>query len=392
MIISKPLVSILVAVYNIEDYVEECLRSICSQSYTNIEIIVVDDGSMDSSGKICDGIADFDRRVISYHKANGGLVSARKYALERARGEFVLQVDGDDSIKYDMVEKLLERALNTDADVVQCGFECSDGRMFEYPDMTDDLTDEVRKDIMEKWLSMRPVFDSQGVTKLCKKSFMQHTYSKVPDDCSYSEDWIFFVDIVKNAVRISSLSECLYEYRIRDNSLSNHKNYDIAYLIDNDRMMNLLYQRICDYFPYIDMTILERWYMDRRCNTLRSVIKSKYGRDILEYSTDLASILRGKKVIIYGAGKMGKEVLADLSKYEDIEIVAWADKNAKDVQTDYRKVYDADILNSTNYDVVVVAIANEDKAKEVALEISDKYNITQEKIIWEYRRERRCLI
>ena len=109
-------ISVVVPVCNIEAYIGECIESIIAQSYENLEIILVDDGSEDGSGKICDAYAKKDSRIRVIHKENGGLVSARKAGLGIAKGEYISCVDGDDWIDPQMYQKLM--SMNADADVI----------------------------------------------------------------------------------------------------------------------------------------------------------------------------------------------------------------------------------------------------------------------------------
>ena len=94
----QPLISIIIPIYNISEYLAHCIESVQAQTYTKLEIILVDDGSTDSSGTICDRYAARDERIVVIHKKNGGLVSARKAGAMRSTGEYVLNVDGDDWI------------------------------------------------------------------------------------------------------------------------------------------------------------------------------------------------------------------------------------------------------------------------------------------------------
>ena len=116
---SKPLISVVVPIYNIENYIRKCIESIQNQTYKKIEIILVDDGSTDLSGKICDEYALNDSRIKVIHKKNGGLVSARKVGIENAEGMYATYVDGDDWIESDMYEKLLNQIV--DADIIISG-------------------------------------------------------------------------------------------------------------------------------------------------------------------------------------------------------------------------------------------------------------------------------
>ncbi len=118
----NPLISIIVPVFNISKYLERCVNSIINQSYKNIEIILVDDGSTDGSGQICDDFKEKDHCVRVIHKINGGLSSARNAGLDIIKGECVGFVDGDDFIDIYMYETLVKAILDNDADIVQTGF------------------------------------------------------------------------------------------------------------------------------------------------------------------------------------------------------------------------------------------------------------------------------
>ena len=116
--INKPLVSIIVPVYNVEAYLDECMQSVINQTYTNLEIILVDDGATDASGKMCDEYAKKDSRITVIHKSNGGLSSARNAALDIMKGEYVFFQDSDDYIALDLIETYLSYMKEYQADIV----------------------------------------------------------------------------------------------------------------------------------------------------------------------------------------------------------------------------------------------------------------------------------
>jgi len=119
----QSLISIIVPVYKAEDYLQRCVESIRKQTYTCLEIILVNDGSPDGSGAICDALAESDSRIKVIHKPNGGASSARNAGLDAARGEFVAFVDSDDKlVDMDMYEKLHKRIIEADADICVCGY------------------------------------------------------------------------------------------------------------------------------------------------------------------------------------------------------------------------------------------------------------------------------
>lgn len=119
---SKPLISIIVPVYNVEKYLKKCIESILSQTYQNIEIILVDDGSEDNSGAICDQYAAEDARIVVIHKKNGGLSTARNAGIDRSNGDFISFIDSDDYVSEDFCKILLQAILNENADMVICNF------------------------------------------------------------------------------------------------------------------------------------------------------------------------------------------------------------------------------------------------------------------------------
>ncbi len=114
---SEELVSVIVPIYKVEEYLRECVDSIINQTYKNLEIILVDDGSPDNCGEICEEYARNDSRVTVYHKENGGLSDARNYGMARSHGEYITFVDSDDVIKENFVEALMELIHKYNADI-----------------------------------------------------------------------------------------------------------------------------------------------------------------------------------------------------------------------------------------------------------------------------------
>ena len=107
----QPLISVIVPVYNIIPYLPRCVESLRTQTYENLEILLIDDGSPDRSGELCDRLSEAHGQSKAYHKPNGGLSSARNYGLDRATGEYVLFVDSDDVIESDTLKKIAESSL-----------------------------------------------------------------------------------------------------------------------------------------------------------------------------------------------------------------------------------------------------------------------------------------
>lgn len=118
----EDLISVVVPIYNVENYIKKCVDSILSQTYKNLEIILVDDGSPDNCPQICDEYAQKDSRIKVIHKENGGVSSARNIGMENARGKWIAFIDADDWIEEKYFEKMLDRVKTNDADIVLCGY------------------------------------------------------------------------------------------------------------------------------------------------------------------------------------------------------------------------------------------------------------------------------
>lgn len=118
----KPLISIIMPVYNVEQYLNYCMESILAQDYKNLEIILIDDGSTDSSGDMCDEYAKNDSRIKVIHKKNGGLSSARNIGIEVMTGKYMTFVDPDDYIRIDYVSRMYKYILEDETDLVVCSY------------------------------------------------------------------------------------------------------------------------------------------------------------------------------------------------------------------------------------------------------------------------------
>ena len=187
---SEPLISVVVPIYNTEKYLRKCFDSIINQTYKNLQIILVNDGSTDNSGSICDEYAAKDNRIQFIHKNNGGLVSARKAGLKLAIGEYFATVDSDDWIEPNMYEEMLSNLIQTDADFVNTGviiekiegtqINCKfETRIIDYPINDTDIW-KMFFQVHEKFLLLPFIF-----TNLFKRELIDYCYANVPNDINF---------------------------------------------------------------------------------------------------------------------------------------------------------------------------------------------------------------
>ena len=201
---NNPKISIIVPIYNVEDYLPRCIESICQQTYKNLEIILVNDGSTDNSSNICNLYAQKDDRILVIHKQNGGLVTARKEGLRVSSGDFVGFVDGDDYIEPDMYDNLLRVILDKHADVVDSGYKKNGDSKCREHVLRQHSEDAVCPSI---W------------SKLYKSNVIKECYNMVPDSQSYGEDFLCLIVLVCENKKIVNIPHAYYNYTIREDSV-----------------------------------------------------------------------------------------------------------------------------------------------------------------------------
>lgn len=222
----KELVSIIIPVYNISKYIERCVKSVIAQSYSNLEIILVDDGSTDDSGQICDKCASLDDRVSVFHKENGGLSDARNYGIDRSHGSYIMFLDGDDWVESTIVEELYDVHQKANVNFSQCQFAYAyaNGEKKFFDVVQPELAYFSKKEAIKSFVESGPLGISVAAwAKLYRRDvFKEIRYPKgrVHEDV-YAMCDIVFSDISKVAV----LNKPLYNYFQRNESISNSINY-----------------------------------------------------------------------------------------------------------------------------------------------------------------------
>ncbi|MER1954324.1 MAG: glycosyltransferase [Desemzia incerta] len=212
----NPLISIIVPVYNVEKYIQQCIESILNQTYKQIEVILIDDGSLDSSGVICEEYAFLDPRVTVIHKENGGLSSARNVGLDKAKGKFIGFVDSDDWIDSRMYESMLHLALTHQADVVQCGYTLinEQGKITREIHFGDRRLES--KAEVEKAYYKTNEFSSVVWNKLYKADLFEELRFKVGKN---NEDVFILTDAILHIQRMVNTPKCYYHYLQRKESI-----------------------------------------------------------------------------------------------------------------------------------------------------------------------------
>ena len=222
------LISIIVPVYNVEKYLEECIDSILNQTYKNLEIILVDDGSTDNSGIICEDYAKIDSRIKVIHKKNGGLSDARNVGIDKALGEFIIFVDSDDYIDRSMCEILFAYANKYNVDIVSCNFK----RVFEdniiefnTPLFKEKMKIFTSNKILEKYfLTLAPEIFATWNKLYKKRLFFADERIRFPVNRLH-EDIATTYKLYAKSEKVILLNELLYNYRQRNDSIMKKISY-----------------------------------------------------------------------------------------------------------------------------------------------------------------------
>ena len=205
----NPKISVIVPVYNVEQYLCRCIDSILAQSFPDFELLLIDDGSKDHSGEICDEYAQKDERVRVFHKENGGVSSARNLGLDNAKGEWISFVDADDWVEEDYL-KNLQNTDEKEIDLVECGYYnvSKNGEIEVLPT----FKDKDAKLYLKKLFSYAPFYEGYLWVKLFKRSIIGKENLRFDINLHYNEDRVFIAKYLNFCKNIKTLPRCLYHY------------------------------------------------------------------------------------------------------------------------------------------------------------------------------------
>lgn len=263
---SKSFISVIVPIYNTEQYLHRCIDSILSQTYTNFELLLIDDGSSDGSGNICDKYAEKDPRVRVFHKENGGVSSARNLGLDNANGEWVTFVDSDDWIEKEYLKDFIQ-----DCDLCLQGYYNGDN-IIRYEEAF------VYSSPGAEYLKNKYV--SGPYCKLFKGRIIKFNKIKFDEELSYGEDILFLMEYLLYVKSMSVLPYANYHYERQDSSLSlKPKSYNMMYKMYTKHIR--LYEELLEekyQKKYIRKEVLGMFFhfIQRQNQSIKTLRKDKF--------------------------------------------------------------------------------------------------------------------
>lgn len=376
---------VVVPVYNAGAYLEQCVTSIINQTYDNLEIVLVDDGSTDNSGSICDEYAKRDKRIHVIHQDNQGMPRARYVGLRKLKTEYATFVDADDWIKRDAYEKMA-KYMEEEIEVISFSQIQYYSESYEYISRSHFPKGKYNAQTIRQKIFPSLIFNIENMEggfnpSLCNaiiktELLMEQITSVCSLSINYGEDMATMFPLLIHVKSMIITDEVLYYYRQR-------KFNEIAeYMIDKDyyKKLFLFYEYMKKKFEGQEELIkqLDFFYANSAVEYLK---KYKQKISTNQYLFPFNKIAINQKIILYGAGAVGQSYYKQLKQLNYGEIVAWVDKNS-DMYSELGVGKIESIKDIPEYDYIVIAVKHFDVADLIRQDLITRMKIDEERIIW----------
>ncbi len=363
----KPLISIIVPIYMIDRYVGICVESILNQTYRNIEIVLVDDGSGDRSAELCDLYASKDSRIKVVHKENGGLVSARKAGLAASTGSLVTYVDGDDWVGREFIEKLYVAYEQTDADIVCAAqtrvlFDQSVQLLNAIPVGVYSVDEgNSLRGLQDKMMSYgtfyRPGITTYVWNKLFKRELLFDIQMQVDDRISIGEDAAVTYPALMKADKVVVTDNTEYHYRQREDSMLKQS---VSFSREAEKLKYLY-----DYLMKWNAGIGNRMTGQITDYVLSICIIRSGGRLPADDFSTFDKAYFGKRVVIYSAGTFGQQLVKRFKETGHCKVVGWVDDDYWEYRRCCMDVDPVETVRDKDFDYILVASVDSEIAERV---------------------------
>lgn len=374
-------ITVIVPIYNIVKYIDKCINTIINQTYRNIQIILVDDGSTDSSGRICDEYAMKDARITVIHKENGGLVSARKAGLRKATGEYIMYVDGDDWIELNAIEHMVGAIDRTKADIV----------LYDHFENTGEsqivVTNNVNEGLYDKDKLLRYIYPHMISTEhfyewqifpavwdmIIRRDLLEQCQYDVDNTITMGEDASCKYPCLLLANTVYIERKAFYHYRQTQNSMIKQ----IPDTITERKRMKALndstIKKLSELTNIFD--VRKQWLSYMLFIMIPRADQLYRGFDTMPFLYPYRDVKKGMKIAIYGAGTYGRRLHSYVSRTGFCEVVAWYDRNYSDLINQGLNVNNPDEISSLSCDAIIIANMFENSRQQIRSYIESRTNI-----------------
>lgn len=384
----RSLVSVIVPIYNTEEFLPRCLNSILNQSYANMEIILVNDGSTDNSMAVCERYAAKDGRIRIISQQNQGIIAAKKAGIRICQGIYVMFVDSDDWIEKDMLQAMMAKMLER-----TCSLVCTNAYV-DMPDRTIEKRNAIPVGRYKTGEIVRDLFfykdtDNYGilpysVAKLYPRDMLKGVMENITNDIHYAEDKAIVFSFVFQNIEICFTDDIYYHYCIRDGSACQSENQN--YLVELTAFYKYA-KKLFDRHEEREYLLLQLGkYLFQES---RTAINNKLGLTtpdklicVKPYQLDPSVFFpQKKKIILYGAGKVGADYHKQLADCMNLELCGWMDKDYRKYQAEELDVQPVEHIRKTEYDYILVAVRKQTVFQEIKEELTNM-GIAEDAIIW----------
>ena len=366
--------SVIVPVYNVETYLNRCIDSIINQTYKNLEIILVDDGSTDKSGKICDKYAAIDSRIKVIHKKNGGLVSARKYGVMNATGDYITDVDSDDWIENQAFSYMIEKLSQYNPDMLVLGHkkEYINGTVGTYKQYLDDgmyqgksFVDEFNR-CVEKNIFLCAPINEVFWNKAIKADIRKQYQLCAPDVLQNCEDNAVIIPCIMNIDRIYVDSGSFYHYCVRGDSVvwkSQSENYENFLILSEYRI------KLCsnsknigkirkEYLMYQLFYLLLLYNPERLIGVNKCAVYPK--------------VKPNSRIIVYGKGAFASRFIKRMDELQYCKVVG---------NIDISDINQIQQFSQASYDFIIIAIFSSEIVSSTVVLLTE-LGVSKDKILF----------
>lgn len=380
------LLTVVVPVYNTAQYLEKCINSIIYQKYNKLDIILINDGSTDDSGKFCDEFSNKDDRIRVIHINNNGPVAARNLGVQLAYGKLITFVDSDDWIEPDMYFCMMAAYAEYNPDMITSGLTIETPKnviyeidkippgLYECEDINDKIIPCMMYDMQTKQRAITPSMSN----KIYKVELLKKVCADLDENIVLGDDAAITYIFITKATKIMILDRSWYHYVARSNSLTQNNNIDS-------------FQKIYKFYHYMRKKFLEFGIWSQTETQVKAytkiflfwAIKSVF--DILperpKYLFPFELIEKDSSVVIYGGGNVGASYEENLIKSRYAKLHGWVDQNYTNLMTEDHIIQSPDILRDMEFDYVVIAVKNEKTVLEIKENLKE-LGINEQKVVW----------